>query len=327
VKIAVIGAAGHYQVALDGSREDKDAVICAAAPGCPEEDAATLGEACRKENPRCSFYEDWQEMIRQEKPDITVVNSWYGQNDRIAEFCLEQGSAVYAEKPFSNTMEGLNQLKACREKSGVPLGIMLTCRYEPWFLTMDDAVKRGLIGKIRLIHAQKSYKLGTRPDFFRQRDMFTGLFPWVGIHAVDWILHFGGTPKEIMAWHSADENRGMGEMEISAAGILRMENNIFATLSADYLRPAGAATHEDDRLRLTGTAGVLETVNGRVYLEDEKEAKREIPLLPGLNPFAEFLKSVREGKTQELAEAGFEATRAALLLRDAADADHLIRTV
>jgi len=44
---------------------------------------------------------------------------------------------------------------------------MLNMRYEPALRAAYNAVRAGAVGEVRVLHAQKSYRLGTRPDFFR----------------------------------------------------------------------------------------------------------------------------------------------------------------
>ena len=47
-------------------------------------------------------------------------------------------------------------------------------------------------------------------------------------------------------------------MDITAAAMFRMTNDVIATVTADMLRPSVAKSHGDDRVRLVGTKGVLE---------------------------------------------------------------------
>ena len=55
----------------------------------------------------------------------------------------------------------------------------------------------------------------------------------------------------------------------SAAAVFEMENGCIATVTADYFRPASAKTHDDDRMRIVGTKGILEYMCGKVTLIDE----------------------------------------------------------
>ena len=319
MRLAIIGSSGHYPVVLEGLSEQEEMTICAIAPGCREEDITPLAEACAENGHAPAVWEDWKEMLSAEQPGLAVINSWFGKTADMVCWCLYHGIPVYAEKPLAASPEELVQVRRAWEETTCPLGVMLTLRYEPWFLTMQKAVEAGQIGDVRLIHAQKSYKLGWRPEFFQRRKDFTGLIPWVGIHAVDWAVSFGGKCVQAMGWHTTMHNRGMHDMEMTAVAMLRFTDDAFATISVDYLRPDGAARHDDDRLRLTGTLGTIEAVDGQVYLEDRTGPRRALPLLEGQNPFAAFLHLLQKGETAGLTQAGIEATRIALALREAAD--------
>ena len=319
MNIVIIGAYGHFHMVIDAVKEDARLKLQGIAPGSEGESLEALKDYCRKADLAPAVYDDYREMLKESKADLAVINSVFGLNRRLIACCLNQGIAVYSEKPLAAEAEELQALEALYRKAERPLGAMLTLRYTPWFLSMKKCFETGAIGELRLIRAQKSYKLGQRPDFFRERALFTGLIPWVGIHAVDWVLAFGGRFKGGSARHSRRYNRGMGDMERSAVCLMELENEVFATVSVDYLRPAAASRNDDDRLRLVGTKGTLESRDGKVWLEDEKAPKRLLPLENALNPFTEFLRLTAAGEDRKIAEASFRASEAALYLRDAAD--------
>ena len=66
---------------------------------------------------------------------------------------------------------------------------MQTARYDPWFYTAKCLIDEGAIGDIRLLSARKSYRLGQRAPFFRERALHGGLIPWVAIHGIDFIRY------------------------------------------------------------------------------------------------------------------------------------------
>ena len=107
--------------------------------------------------------------------------------------------------------------------------------------------------------------MGTRPEFYSKRALFGGLIPWVAIHAVDWAMEIGGHCQSVAASHSTRANRGNGEMEATSALLMELDNGVIATVTADFLRPTASARHDDDRLRVTGTQGMIEAIDGKVY--------------------------------------------------------------
>lgn len=312
MRIAIIGAAGHHHLAFDAMARDPSIALVGVAPGRIEEDISPLAG-------RGALFSDYRRMLDEQKPDVAVVNPWFADAAGISIECLGRGIHVYSEKPLATTPEDLNALDAAWRASGRALGGMFNYRYAPWLRAMEEAVGAGEIGSVRAAHGQKSYRLGVRPAFYQKRALMGGIIPWVAIHAIDWALHFLGGCAWVSATHSARENRGNGELEVTSALLMGMEDGRIATVTADFLRPTGSARHDDDRLRLTGTRGMVEGIDGRVFLENEAP-KRELPLPPSESAFLAFLSAIEAGTAERFALDALEATRVALAARESADA-------
>ena len=312
MKCAVIGAAGHWHIVRSAIETDPSIEVVAIAPGRPEEDISGIKNAF----PAAKLCADWRDVIG--GCDFAIVNPWFGDAAAISAYCLEKGLHVYSEKPLATTFADLEMLEKAWQASGKALGGMFNYRFFPWFMAMEKAVADGEIGEIRQIHAQKSYRMGVRPEFYKKRETFGGLIPWVAIHAIDWAAAFGGDCKWVSASHSAMENRGNGDMECTSAMLMGMENGVIATVTADFFRPTGSARHDDDRLRITGTRGMVEAMDGKVYLENEG-AKREVSLPPMKNAFIEFAAAIENGTAEKFGYEAIRATRIALNARESAD--------
>lgn len=316
MKLIIIGASGHWDIAKEAADLDPSLEITAFAPGCAEEDVSCLKNAL----PAAQSYTDWREMIEKENADMAVVNPWFSYSADITLACLEHGMDVYSEKPLAATIEKLEMVEQAWHASGRALGCMLNYRFSPWFMGIERAVQDGLVGEVRQIHAQKSYRMGIRPPFYKQRSLMTGLIPWVAIHAIDWIAAFAGNCRWISAAHSAIGNCDHGDMEITAAILMGCENGVIGTVTADYLRPTGSARHDDDRLRITGTRGMAEVIDGKVYVENEN-SRHELNLPEPQNALIAFLDAVRDGEGDTFALQAINATRISLIARDSADND------
>ena len=67
--------------------------------------------------------------------------------------------------------------------------------------------------------------------------------PWVGSHGVDWIRWFSDQEfLSVYASHSKKHNKNHGDLEVSALCHFNLSNEVFASLSIDYLRPNNAPT-------------------------------------------------------------------------------------
>lgn len=314
MNLVIIGASGHWHLAQSAAALDPSVRVTSIAPGRPEEDISSLAAAF----PEARAHADWRTAIAADALDCAVVNPWFCDAAGISAACLARGLHVYSEKPLATTFSDLSMLENAWRKSGKALGGMFNYRFSPWFMAMESAVSAGEIGVLRQIHAQKSYRMGMRPDFYKSRATFGGIIPWVAIHAIDWATAFGGDCLWTSASHSAIENRNNGDMEATSAVLMGMENGVIATITADFLRPDGSARHDDDRLRLTGTKGMLEAMDGRVWLENESP-RRELVLLAPRSAFLAFAAAIADGTADTFARQALRATRIALCARQSAD--------
>lgn len=319
MRLAIIGVTGHVWYAMQTLGMRDDLTLVSIAPGNPEEDVEAFVSGLGESGRAVKRYDDWREMLDREEIDVAAVAPWFCYSADISIECLKRGIHVYSEKPLATTMEKLDELEAVWEKSGCSLDGMFGLRYTPWFLAVRQAVEAGEIGQVRQIHGQKSYKLGQRGALYGRQALYGGILPWVGIHAMDWATQLGGSCVWTQGLHSSQENRGHGELEVSSAALMELQNGVIATVTADFLRPDGSARHDDDRLRVTGTRGMIEAVDGRVFLENE-QAKRELTLPSEPAPMADFLDSIGKPRAKELARMALSVTRAALTARDSADA-------
>ena len=322
LRIALVGGAGHVNYVTEGVKSLPGAVICAVAPGGADEDPGRLRQLAGG-SPETRVYADYRELLRSERADIVAVSPAYHLHAEITCAALRAGSAVYCEKPLALTLETLAQVRQAWEESRRPLGIMLNFRYLPAFLTARRLVAAGAIGEPTVGYAQKSYKRGVRPDFYRSRDGFGGITPWVGIHAIDFLRWVSGREyRSVMAQHVKLHCPDYPGMEDAATCLYELDNGGSAVMSFDFLRPAGAPSHGDDRLRLLGDGGALE-IRGEGSLELITAAgPRAVPLdVPAYGPFADFAQGVLE-PSHRCAITAVEALRVteiALRTRDAAD--------
>jgi len=269
---------------------------------------------------------DYINMLEKEKPDIAVVNPYLCYNAKVSLDCLRHGINVFSEKPAATTLNDLTELKKAYTKSGKIYSSMMALRFAPGFIAAKEFADAGRIGEIRLVHAQKSYKLGFRGDMYRDNKLYGGTIPWVGSHAVDWIYYF--TAKRflnVLAAQSSIANRGHGGLEMTAACSFVMEDEIIATASIDYLRPSEAKTHGDDRIRIAGTSGIVEVRSGEAFAVDGA-GERKLPNTKEMHIFDEFIKAVK-GEKNELpkAEDAFYVTEICLKARLSAETGEMIK--
>lgn len=313
MKIAILGASGHYPYVLDALPLIEGAEVTSVAPTRPEEDVSHLLEKVKG----AAVYASPEELLAHAEYDIVAVNGWFCDSADISIACMKQGIPVYSEKPLATSLPKLSELSRIYGETKSPLGCMLDGPSRGWFRAVQRAVQAGEIGEIRMLHAQKSYRMGTRGAVYRRIETYGGMLPWVGIHGVNWVCRLLQKPVLSFSAASSDaHNRGNGEMETAAALLLQFQGGEIATVTADFLRPVASARHDDDRLRVTGTKGMIEAIDGRVFLENDLP-RRELPVPEDSNPFADFVRKLQTGETDADAREAIESTRICLSARDA----------
>ena len=109
--------------------------------------------------------------------------------------------------------------------------------------------------------------------------------------------------------------------------MMTMTDGVCAQVSADYLRPANAATHGDDRVRAAGTEGGIEVRGDQVGLINaQNDGSVPVPLRECPMIFEDFIHTLEGHGTGalDLAES-IADSRLALLARESADTGMLVR--
>lgn len=301
MKVCFIGMCGHSKQAWRTLLKRSDVELCGVAPGSEHEGmTASFSEDIR-------FYEDAVSMLDEVKPDLVILSPVFGLTGQWILTCAARGIDVFSEKPVASSLQELEQIREAVKASGIRFGAMHFLRYSPAFYHAGRLVREGAIGRVRLINGQKSYKYGKRPDWYGDRGLYGGTIPWVGIHAMDWIAYFTG--KRFLSVDASS----WGNPEMTALCQFKMEDDILASVSVDYYRPATAPTHGDDRVRCVGSDGVIEVRDGKILIID-RDGAREIEPEPAPDLMELFLEG--GGLTPEEI---FHITHAAIAARDAAD--------
>jgi predicted dehydrogenase len=308
---------------VEGLEQVPDINLIGVSAGTEEENVDELVNLfCRRESNNFEVYSDWRLMLKTLKPDIVSIA---GPFETRAQMCMEafrKRIHVFCEKPVATTLHELRKLKTIHDGAYVHFAAMMGLRYEPSFYTAWQAVTDGVVGEIRLINAQKSYKLGSRPMYYHKRETYGGTIPWVGSHAIDLIHWYTGKDfKTVYATHSTGHNTGHGELETTALCHFTLADDVYASVSIDYFRPSNASTHGDDRIRIVGTNGVIEVCQGEVTLtNDQIHDEERLRSRCDRQIFRDFVDHIK-GRSECLisAEDTFKVTKACLLARRSAD--------
>lgn len=290
MRLGLIGCSMHWRSYASALRVLPDLEVVAVATAAPDErlaqfdGASGVTEATRR-------FETPEELLAAGGIDVVQVSTRLDLIGRWARAAMERGVPVMAEKPLAASLEELDGLHEVAQRMGVPVCAMHGQRGTPLVAAVRQAVQRGAIGTPLLAHSQKSYRWGpTRPEAFKDRRTFPGISPSIGIHVFDWLLWILGDRFEEVSGFESAAARPEWACASHVAYVLKLSDAGMATVTMDYLRPEAAPTHGDERIRIAGTAGVVEvsTGYGTGTLIDA-QGVHELEVAPSLAWFAGFL--------------------------------------
>lgn len=266
MNIAIIGNTGHLNYLFEDLHKLPECNIVAACAAGGMQPVWTLSALQKLKKPTPELFPDYRTMLDLVKVDIAVIGGPFEERAAMCKYCLERNIAVFTEKPCAITLEELSELKSVAAKHNGILYGMMGIRFEAPFYTAFRIIDSGILGAIKLIYTRKSYKIGERPEYFFHRASYGGTIPWVGIHAVDWIAccKAGNFVRVYALQHYGEKSRGT--LETAAHCVFTLDSGAIASADIDYMRPAGASSHGDDRLRAVGENGVIEIAQGKVEL-------------------------------------------------------------
>jgi len=202
--------------------------------------------------------------------------------------CLRAGKHVLAEKPAVITvaeLDGLKDFMAGCDRLFWPLA---SCACEGMLLAIRDLVDGGRLGTVAQVLVRKSYPYhdGRSQD----RGVDGGLIRQAGIHGVRYIQWATGQKAvAVSGFDTTCGNPKRGNLQMAASVSLQLDGGAVAQLTCNYLNQEGFGHWGDDAIRVSGTAGFAETLDGhtrsRMFLGDEPEQP-----VPGADrPFPDFV--------------------------------------
>ena len=319
IRVGLIGLEGHFGEATGLAADHPDVQITAYAIKTPREEQRGARNKALADAKR---YSDYRAMLDAESLDAVCICDQNWERAASVQACLEAKIPTAAEKPMGVSLDELEDVEETARKTGTPLTMLLPMRFYPAFRAMRRIVEEGRIGEPVNLSGQKSYQLGPRPEWMKDRKTYGGTIPYIACHTVDLLCFISGRDMvRTAAFHGHVGSPETREMENTAAISYQLDNGGTADIRLDYLRPKAATSHGDDRIRIAGAKGVIEYRAGKVTLVTNDEPLHEVTDLPQkASLFGDFLASVYNKSTPMLTkEEAFRVTRIVLRSREAAD--------
>lgn len=117
---------------------------------------------------RIPFYEDFDEMLAEVKPDTVIVTTKDCDHDKYILKALYAGCDVISEKPLTTTYEKALAIKKSQEETGKNVTVTFNLRFQPFFKRIKELLKEGIIGDILSVHFEWMLDTSHGADYFRR---------------------------------------------------------------------------------------------------------------------------------------------------------------
>jgi predicted dehydrogenase len=191
---------------------------------------------------------------------------------------------------------------------------------EPAFVKIKEMLDAKRLGQVICQQALKSYPMFEgRP---KEERIDGGLLMQAGIHCVRAMQELSGlTAVEVTA---TEFNPGThGDLRLAAAATCTFDNGSVGTLTVNYGNPSGIGFWGNDQLRVWGTDGFVEAVDGLTRLRySPSEGPFEDLDMPEPGPtyFDRFVSSILDGTAMPYTlERELQSTRVAIAMKQAAE--------
>ncbi|MCC6453871.1 MAG: Gfo/Idh/MocA family oxidoreductase [Caldilineaceae bacterium] len=214
--------------------------------------------------PEVRLYTDYQEMLRQEKPELVSVVTPDHLHADITVAAAEGGArAILCEKPIATTLADADRMIAAAEANGALLSVEHTRRWSPTFQKARELARQGDLGRLRTV---VSNMYSPRSMLFRN-----------GTHMVDVIVFFAESDP---IWVFAELEEGFEHFtEYKSDG--GHDPNTDPSASA-YIRFANGVRgyYNSVKVPMPGSQFDLTFDNGRIEISD-----RGLTLIRGISHY------------------------------------------
>ncbi len=249
LKVAMIGlgmAAGHHaRAVLDLS----DRIECVAAFS----QTAARREAFAAQYP-ISTTGDLDAIFADKTIEAVLILTPPSSHLELVERCAAAKKHILLEKPLDISFERSEAIVRAARQAGVLLAMVLQNRFRAAALKLDEIVKSERLGQlieasvaIRNWRPQSYYDVEGRGTMARDGG---GVLLTQGIHTIDLLLSYAGTPKDVSSFVRTSPIHTM-ETEDLVTATFSFENGAIGTLNATTCAYPGLP----ERIELLGTHG------------------------------------------------------------------------
>jgi predicted dehydrogenase len=192
------------------------------------------------------------------QPDAVIIANPTAMHLDIAIPFAKSGSSILLEKPISNNLERIEELRLAEKQGGGRILVGFQFRYHPGLIKAAEWIKDGAIGRPLSVHCEwGEYLPGWHPweDYrksYSAREDLGGGVVLTLCHPLDYLRWLMGEVSELWAFTGKVSDLEMGVEDVAEIG-LHFANGAVGNLHLDYFRRPG-----EHRFEIIGTGGMIE---------------------------------------------------------------------
>jgi len=199
-------------------------------------------------------------------PDIDVIYNSL-PNHLHAEWTIkavEAGKHVLCEKPLALSVDEVDAIKSAAHKHGRVVAEAFMYRHHPQTLKVQEIIKSGSIGTVKLIRGSFSFMLSKEGDVRLNPEWGGGSIWDVGCYPISYARSvLGEEPLEVFGWQVAGETG----IDVTFVGQMRFKEDVIAQFDSSFIIPFHAF------MEIVGSEGTLNIrrpykpgINEKLYL-------------------------------------------------------------
>lgn len=150
--------------------------------------------------PAIDVYDNAVQMITQCAADLIIITSPNHTHFALAKQALNAGKHVLLEKPMTSTSEEALELANLAAQKSLILSVYHNRRWDGDFLTLQQLIRTGKLGAIKVFHSNfDRFRPQVRDRWREQPGEGTGILYDLGSHLIDQALCLFGAPESLTA--------------------------------------------------------------------------------------------------------------------------------
>lgn len=272
-----------------------------------------------------------------QKPDITIIANPNSMHIECAVQAAKAGSHIFIEKPLSNTLDGIDELKHIARKNKLKVYVGFQNRFHPCIQKLKELIDSSRLGHLISIHCEIGELLSNMHSYEDYRGMNESRKETGGgvvlcqIHELDYLYWMLGLPEELYAAGGKNSHMDIDveDHAITCCRYRREDYTFPVIIQQDFIQSPPVR-----RCKVVGEYGRVEIDllknTCTLYFTDQKTETYHFSDFNRNDMFLEemrrFLDSVKTGRPEFVdIDSGCGSLKLALAIKESIETQQIIR--